>query len=305
MKRLKWITFVLILPIVFFVIYRNSDKKGLKKVRLSFRMAIVLATSLASLSWQAPKPNEFSLSQNQIVQERVNFNQELNELTPHDQQVILVKSNQTPSSSPTRGLGSSRGFVNTPPTFGSRPKRPGTSINRSRIPPRLINQRFGAGGPGGGGKGDDPEWVDNNFIPEKKELKKFEAPDHSFYNKKQNNKKKNQSAGQCKLDENIQKIEIIDRIHENPGLERAATKTMKNQEAAKDIKHLKEQLSLGNMNPGINTKKVPGLKKVFETRAANGGRVYFQQNNGKIEILAISHKGNQDQVIKLLRTINY
>ena len=49
----------------------------------------------------------------------------------------------------------------------------------------------------------------------------------------------------------------------------------KDQRAQRDVNHLIEQLSLGNENPGIGTRRVKGLKNVLESRAKNEGRVYF------------------------------
>lgn len=59
------------------------------------------------------------------------------------------------------------------------------------------------------------------------------------------------------------------------------------------------------MNPGIGTEKIEGLKNIFEARAKDGARVYFRNKDGKIEILAISDKSNQNKVLKRLKKINY
>jgi len=58
--------------------------------------------------------------------------------------------------------------------------------------------------------------------------------------------------------------------------------------------------SKGNSNPGIGTKHL--FESVYEARARNGARVYFQTaSDGVIEILAKSNKANQRQVISILR----
>ncbi len=62
-----------------------------------------------------------------------------------------------------------------------------------------------------------------------------------------------------------------------------------------------EQLSKGNLNPGIGTKKVFG--EVLEARSREGARVYFRQTNEVIEILGYSNKSNQQKVINRLRTL--
>ena len=101
-----------------------------------------------------------------------------------------------------------------------------------------------------------------------------------------------------------EEIKIISRIKENKSLIREAEIAGKNINAQKDINHLKEQLLLGNRNPGIGTKKLTGMT-IFEARGFNQGRVYFQEKNGIIEILAKSNKQNQDKVISILRKMGY
>src|SRR5690554_3813228 len=58
------------------------------------------------------------------------------------------------------------------------------------------------------------------------------------------------------------------------------------------------QLSKGNLNPGIGTKNIG--KGIFEARSKGGARVYFRNNNGGIEVLGYSHKGNQQTVIQTI-----
>lgn len=269
MKLVKWLSFILILPIVFLMLYYNSDKKGFQRAWVSFRIAVVIATSLASLSWQASETNNPSFSQSQLAQERVNFNQEFNKLNTNDREIRLVKTDLTPN-----------GFR----TMGSQPKRPGTGINPYRIAPKLIHRGFGAAGAGGAGNGGGNPNLDNyDLIP----------------------KKKQQFVEQFEVNENVAEIKIITRIHENFWLERQAKKTMRNPKAANDILHLTEQLRVGNIKPRTGPIKVQGCQNVFEARGKHGGRIYFRQTDGKIEILAISDKDNQNKVSNLLRASNY
>ena len=78
----------------------------------------------------------------------------------------------------------------------------------------------------------------------------------------------------------------------------------KDQAAQKDVNNLIEQLSLGNENPGISNRQVQGLKNVSEARGKNEGRVYFRENNGKIEIIGKSNKDNQKKVITILQKMD-
>jgi hypothetical protein len=109
------------------------------------------------------------------------------------------------------------------------------------------------------------------------------------------------------LDENVEvkKIEIVYRIKENPALVREAQRMGKDQAAQKDVNHLIEQLSLNNKNPAIKNRRVQGLKNVSEARGINGGRVYFREKDGKIEILGKSNKKNQNKVIAILKKMGY
>lgn len=48
-----------------------------------------------------------------------------------------------------------------------------------------------------------------------------------------------------------------------------------------------------------------GRKNVLEARGRNEGRVYFQEKDGKTEILAKSNKDNQNKVIGILQKMGY
>ena len=78
----------------------------------------------------------------------------------------------------------------------------------------------------------------------------------------------------------------------------------RDQKAQRDVNNLIEQLSLGNMNPGIGTRRVRNLNNVSEARGRNEGRVYFREK-GAVEILAKSNKDNQDKVISILKKLGY
>lgn len=69
----------------------------------------------------------------------------------------------------------------------------------------------------------------------------------------------------------------------------------------RSIDALTTQLANGNLNPGIGTKNVFG--NVFEARARDGARVYFQNIDGNITIVGKSTKANQPRVISILREL--
>jgi hypothetical protein len=115
---------------------------------VSFRMAIVIAGSLASLNYESGKATEPSVTNSPVVHERLLLNQEFNSL--EDRKVIVVK------------IG---GNSNTPPIPRSRPNnfpiarpRP-IYVNPYRTAPKLVNRRLGAermntaGANSGGGGG--------------------------------------------------------------------------------------------------------------------------------------------------------
>ena len=71
MKILKYIIFLSILSGIFFVIYRQSDEKGFRRLWISLKMAAFIAAILAGLipaSTEAIKP---SVNNNQVYHERL------------------------------------------------------------------------------------------------------------------------------------------------------------------------------------------------------------------------------------------
>jgi hypothetical protein len=297
MKLLKFLIFLSSLASIFILVYRNSDNKGLRRLRISFRTAIVIAASLASLSYKGAEATEFSVSNSQVVHERLVSNQEFNSLEENDRQVILVKADGNPIIHPTRVTSPTRKAWISPSPF---PPRSGTGINRYRAAPKLVDQGLGARR-NPAGAGGNAEFTDktNSPVPKKEQSEKLKTSDYDYWLNTQKKKE------QCELDKNVEKIEIVDKIKESPGLRREAEKIIKDQAAQRDINHLIEQLSLNNKNPGKRNRKVESLKTVTEARGKNGGRVYFRERDGKIEILGKSNKKNQDKVIILLERMGY
>lgn len=92
MKILKFIIFLSILDIIFIIVYRNSDNKGLRKLWIFFKIAIVIAAGLASLSSEGVEKTEPFVSNSEVVHEKLVSNQEFNCLEENDRQLILVKT---------------------------------------------------------------------------------------------------------------------------------------------------------------------------------------------------------------------
>ena len=63
-----------------------------------------------------------------------------------------------------------------------------------------------------------------------------------------------------------------------------------------DLIRLLDQYCSGNSNPGIRTRVVPGTC-VSELKTSRGVRIYFQEKNEKIEVVAIADKDTQKSVI--------
>jgi RHS repeat-associated protein len=98
------------------------------------------------------------------------------------------------------------------------------------------------------------------------------------------------------------KTPIRSRVKQNARLAKIAKDTFQgNSKLSKEVNAVIEQLSNGNMNPGIGTKHL--FNGIFEARTASGGRVYFRWVDGVIEILAYSNKASQDIVIEILRKL--
>lgn len=134
MRILKYIIFISILSGMFFVIYRQSDQKGFRRWRTSFKAAAIIAASLAGLVSESAEAQEFHLYENT------------------DQQVILARrdSSGTPSPSNIGRQGQSPSNFPTSPSGCRRLSWPITGIN----PYRHLHVNPGtAGNPGGAGNG--------------------------------------------------------------------------------------------------------------------------------------------------------
>jgi len=307
MKILRYIMFLSVLCSIFFVIYRQSDKKGFRRWRTSFKTAIIFSAIAAGLIPVNQEAIEPLGNNNQVYQERLLSDQEFNSFENNDQKCILVKTGDTSPSVPTSpGRGQPSQFP-TPPS-GGRPSRPLTGVNSYGIyrpTPKVVDQGLGAGANPGGAGGGAAEFDDQCPAP-KKQQQSQKSDRNEFqsdiYNSK---KKKKREAEQSELDENVTngKIKIVSKIKEDAGLARAAKEACKNTDVQKDINHLEEELAKGNDNPGIGRKPIGN--GIVEHRGKNGGRLYVRELDSVIEILAKSgkKKNNQQFVINRLKEI--
>jgi RHS repeat-associated protein len=94
-------------------------------------------------------------------------------------------------------------------------------------------------------------------------------------------------------------IPMLSAIGGDPLLTKAAQQAGKNQAVQRDLDNLFSQLSNGNMNPGIGSKALAGTDVTY-ARGANGGRLFFRNVDGGIQIVGKSDKGNESKVIARL-----
>lgn len=95
---------------------------------------------------------------------------------------------------------------------------------------------------------------------------------------------------------------IGSRIGAHPGLVREAERATQNPAVQREVNQLVEQFRNGNINPGLGNRSL-NFGGVHEMRGRNGGRVYFRNVEGGIEILGKSDKSNQERVIGILREL--
>ena len=101
MKILKYIIFISMLSSLFFVIYRQSDKNGFRRWRISFKTSVLIAASVAGLIPVNPEAIKPPGNNNPVYQERLISEQEFNSFEDNDGQVILAKADGNPVTPPT------------------------------------------------------------------------------------------------------------------------------------------------------------------------------------------------------------
>jgi hypothetical protein len=97
-------------------------------------------------------------------------------------------------------------------------------------------------------------------------------------------------------------VPMSSRIGEDPSLVKAAQQAGRSQKVQADLDNLFEQLSRGNMNPGLGTKALAGTD-VSYARGRNGGRLFFRNVNGEIQVVGKSDKANESKVIARLNQL--
>ncbi|MGW0731931.1 polymorphic toxin-type HINT domain-containing protein [Streptomyces sp. NPDC002851] len=97
-------------------------------------------------------------------------------------------------------------------------------------------------------------------------------------------------------------VSVSSAIDKDPFLTKAAQQAGKNEKVQRDLDHMFEQLSRGNMNPGISTKALAGTDVTY-ARSRNGARLFFRNVNGKVQIVGKADKGNEPKVIARLKQL--
>ena len=156
MKIFRYLIFISILSGIFFVIYQQSDEKGLQKLWTSFKIAIYIAAVSAGLITTPAEAIEPPANNNQVYQEKLVSDQEFNSFKDKDQKIILVKTGDSSSSVPAQtGRAQPNNFPT--PSAGGKPSRP-VYVPKYRTAPNIVpGPGLGAGanpaGAGGGGGG--------------------------------------------------------------------------------------------------------------------------------------------------------
>jgi hypothetical protein len=210
MRIFKYIVFISILSGIFFVIYRQSDKKGFRRWWTSFKTAIIFSAIAAGLIPVNPEAIEPPGNNNQVYQERLLSDQEFNSFEDNDQKVILVKTGDSSSSVPTSpGRGQPSQFP-TPPS-GGRPSRNVPGVNPYRTAPKVVP----AVNPNPGNGGGAPEFDDQCPVPKKEQSQKSNTPNHGSTSK---SKKKKKQSKLDKLTKPDLPLEAKQKLLENPQL---------------------------------------------------------------------------------------
>ena len=92
----------------------------------------------------------------------------------------------------------------------------------------------------------------------------------------------------------------VEYIHDKTLL-RLAKEATNNMLVERDVEHVLEELKKGNEQPGLTTKYIGGTEGIIEYRTRRGARVYAKRDGNNVNIVGISSKGNQDNVIEKLK----
>ena len=171
MKILKYIVFLSILTGIFFLIYRQSDQKGLRKLWISFKIAVLVAAIVAGLIPANTESVELDRNNHQVYQEQL--------VQDNDQKVILAKNSgeadafTVPIIKPDQ---SNKGFNG---LFGTKKDNPDDDPNNPPFSNSEINSDF---------KGNKPE---------------FKEYEHQMYEKTSNQDTDSETddESECSIDE--------------------------------------------------------------------------------------------------------
>ena len=281
-----------ILSGIFFVIYRQSDEKGFHRWRTSFKVAVIIAASVAGLMPVNTDAIEPPGNNNQVYQERLLSDQEFNSFEDKDQKVILVKTGDSSSSVPTQ---TGRGQPNNFPT-GSTGGRRTPHVNPYRTPPRVVDQGLGAGANPGGGGGGRAEFDDQFPVPENQ--KSQESKDYYPANAP---KKKKQSEDQCSLDENTPN-EINEKF-DSKAVKKLIKTALENQRVKQEYEGIKKRINEG-VNPidiGKKSTNLPGNKVLIK---GAHGRYVVEISGDQVNVLGIGARGNNKNMKTFQKLMN-
>jgi len=295
MKILKYLIFLSILCVIFSVIYRQSDKKGFRRWRTSFKTAIIFSAIAAGLIPVNPEAIEPPGNNNQVYQERLLSDQEFNSFEDNYQKVILVKTGDSSPSVPTSpGRGQPNPFP-TPPS-GGRPTRPSTGVNPYGIyrpTPKVVDQGLGAGAnPAGAGGGGGAAEFDDQCPAPKKQQQSQKSDRNEFQSTISNSKKKKkkkQEADQCELNENI--THKINEKFESNAVKKLVKTALDNQRVKQEYEVIKKRLKEG-VNPIDIGKKSTRISSNKVLIKGAHGRYVVEISGNQVNVLGIGARGN-------------
>lgn len=215
---------------------------------------------------------------NQVYPERLLSNQEFNEFEKNDQQVILVKTGDSPSSVPTSpGRGQPSQFP-TPPA-GGRPSRPTTGVNPYGIyrpAPKIVDQGLGAGGnpAGAGGGGGAAEFDDYCPAPNKEKSQESKTLDYDPRSNDPKNKKKS-----------------INEKFESNAVKKLVKIALDNQRVRQEYEVIKKRLKEG-VNPIDIGKKSTRISSNKVLIKGAHGRYVVEISGNQVNVLGIGARGN-------------
>lgn len=104
-----------------------------------------------------------------------------------------------------------------------------------------------------------------------------------------------------KLPQGQKKPDIIFGYLNDRSLSRLAQEASNNLLVERDTEHVIEELRKGNERPGMSVKYISGTDGIIEYRARRGARVYAKRDGDNLDVVGISSKSNQDNVINILK----